>query len=109
MTTDRLPNNQEDREVYLHEHNAANFVKAVSDALRDSVDTVIMTVKTFAGEPDVLYVAARLRLPQRHERDDGAGHRARRTALVTVPSNALSAAGYQCLTQSLHPGSTVSS
>lgn len=57
MTTDRLPNNQEDREVYLHEHRASEFVKAVTDARRDSADTVIMTVKAFAGEPDVLYVA----------------------------------------------------
>jgi hypothetical protein len=57
MTTDRLPSNQEDREVYLREHRAAEFVKAVTDARRDSVDTVIMTVKAFAGEPDVLYVA----------------------------------------------------
>jgi hypothetical protein len=57
MTTDRLPNNQEDREVYLRDHRAGEFIKAVTDARRDSVDTVIMTVKAFAGEPDVLYVA----------------------------------------------------
>ncbi|HTD10156.1 MAG TPA: hypothetical protein VK680_14820 [Solirubrobacteraceae bacterium] len=57
MTTDRLPNNQEDREVYLHDHRAGEFIKAVTDARRDSVDTVIMTVKAFADEPDVLYVA----------------------------------------------------
>jgi hypothetical protein len=57
MTTDRLPNNQEDREVYLREHNAANFIEAIGNARRDSLDTVIMTVKAFAGEPDVLYVA----------------------------------------------------
>jgi hypothetical protein len=57
MTTDRLPNNQEDREVYLHEHRAGEFIKAVTNARRDSVDTVIMTIKAFAGEPDVLYVA----------------------------------------------------
>jgi hypothetical protein len=57
MTTDRLPNNQEDREVYLHDHRAGEFIKAVTDARRDSIDTVIMTVKAFAGEPDVLYVA----------------------------------------------------
>jgi sugar/nucleoside kinase (ribokinase family) len=57
MTTDRLPNNQEDREVYLREHNAANFIEAIVNARRDSLDTVIMTVKAFAGEPDVLYVA----------------------------------------------------
>ncbi len=57
MTTDRLPNNQEDREVYLRDHRAGEFIKAVSDARRDSLDTVMMTVKAFAGEPDVLYVA----------------------------------------------------
>jgi hypothetical protein len=57
MTTDRLPSNQEDREVYLREHRAGEFVKAVTDARRDSVDTVMMTVKAFADEPDVLYVA----------------------------------------------------
>jgi hypothetical protein len=57
MTTDRLPNNQEDREVYLHDHRAGEFIKAVRDARRDSVDTVLMTIKAFAGEPDVLYVA----------------------------------------------------
>lgn len=57
MTTDRLPNSQEDREVYLRDHRAANFIEAVSNTRRDSVDTVIMTVKAFAGEPDVLYVA----------------------------------------------------
>ncbi len=57
MTTDRLPNNQEDREVYLRDHRAGEFVKAVDDARRDSLDTVIMTVKGFAGEPEVLYVA----------------------------------------------------
>jgi hypothetical protein len=57
MTTDRLPNNQEDREIYLREHRAGEFVRAVTEARRDSVDTVIMTVKAFAGEPDVLYVA----------------------------------------------------
>jgi hypothetical protein len=52
-----VPNNQADREVYLRDHRAANFIEAVSNAHRDSVDTVIMTVKAFAGEPDVLYVA----------------------------------------------------
>lgn len=57
MVTDRLPSNQEDREIYLRKRRAGEFVKAVTDARRDSVDTVIMTVKAFAGEPDVLYVA----------------------------------------------------
>ncbi len=57
MTTEQLPTKQEDREVYLRDHRAGEFVKAVSDARRDSLDTVVMTVKAFAGEPDVLYVA----------------------------------------------------
>ena len=57
MATNRLPDNQEDREVYLRDHRAANFIEAVSHARRDSVDTVVMTVKAFAGEPEVLYVA----------------------------------------------------
>lgn len=33
-----------------------NFIEAVTNSHRDSIDTVIMTVKAFAGEPDVLYV-----------------------------------------------------
>jgi hypothetical protein len=53
----RLPDNQEDREVYLREHNAARFIDMIHDARRDAVDVVIMTVKAFAGEPEVLYVA----------------------------------------------------
>ena len=57
MTTDRLPNNQEDREVYLREHDAATFIEAVSNARRNEVDGVVMTIGAFAGEPDVLYVA----------------------------------------------------
>lgn len=57
MATEHLPNNQEDREVYLRDHRAGEFVKTVCDARRDSVETVMMTVKAFAGEPDVLYVA----------------------------------------------------
>jgi hypothetical protein len=57
VTTDRLPDNQEDREIYLREHNAASFIETITNSRRDSVDTVIMTVKAFVGEPDVLYVA----------------------------------------------------
>jgi hypothetical protein len=57
MALDRFPDNQEDREVYLRDRRAGEFVKAVSDARRDSLDTVIMTVKAFTGEPEVLYVA----------------------------------------------------
>jgi hypothetical protein len=47
----RLPDNQEDREVYLREHRAGTFVEAVSNAQRDALDTVILTVGAFAGEP----------------------------------------------------------
>lgn len=57
MASTCLPDNQEDREVFLRDHRTAEFIEAVSDARRDSVDTVSMTVKAFAGEPDVLYVA----------------------------------------------------
>jgi hypothetical protein len=57
MTTNQLPNNQEDREVYLREHNAGDFIKAVTEARRQGVGTVMMTVRAFAGEPEVLYVA----------------------------------------------------
>ncbi|HXB65416.1 MAG TPA: hypothetical protein VNV42_11135 [Solirubrobacteraceae bacterium] len=57
MASAQLPDNQEDREVYLREHDAGGFIDTVSNARRDLVDTVIMTVKAFAGEPDVLYVA----------------------------------------------------
>lgn len=38
-------------------HRASKFVDAVTDARRDSVDTVILTVDAFAGEPEPLYVA----------------------------------------------------
>lgn len=57
MTRQQLPGNQEDREAFLREHNADNFINAVTDATRQGVDIVIMTVKAFAGEPEVLYVA----------------------------------------------------
>jgi hypothetical protein len=57
MTTNQLPDNQEDREVYLHEHNAGEFIKAVTEASRQGVDMVMMTIKAFAGEPEVVYVA----------------------------------------------------
>lgn len=52
-----LPDNQEDREVYLREHQAGRFIDAVSHARRDSADSVILTVDAFAGEPETLYVA----------------------------------------------------
>lgn len=51
-----LPTNQEDREVYLREHDAAGFVDAVTKAQRDKAP-VIMMLDAFWREPDVLYVA----------------------------------------------------
>jgi hypothetical protein len=57
MVTDRLPNNQEDREVYLRDHRAAKLHRSRQQRSPRLVDTVIVTVKAFAGEPDVLYVA----------------------------------------------------
>jgi hypothetical protein len=53
---DQLPDNQEDREVCLREHNAGRFVVAVNKT-REEADTIVMTVKAFAGEPAALYVA----------------------------------------------------
>jgi hypothetical protein len=52
-----LPGNREDREVYLREHRAGSFVEAVKSARRDALDTVILSVGAFAGEPKLLYVA----------------------------------------------------
>lgn len=57
MSHQKLPDNQEDREVYLRDHNAANFITAVNDARGDTIDTVIMTLDAFHQEPDLLYVA----------------------------------------------------
>jgi hypothetical protein len=53
----RLPGNQEDREVYLREHRAARYVEMIKDARDRSAEHVLMTVGAFTGEPDVLYVA----------------------------------------------------
>jgi hypothetical protein len=52
-----LPNNQEDREVYLREHEAGNFIEAVQGVQKEKVDTLIMTLDAFWGEPELLYVA----------------------------------------------------
>jgi hypothetical protein len=52
-----LPSNQEDREVYLREHNAARYVEMIQDARDQAAEHILMTVGAFAGEPDVLYVA----------------------------------------------------
>lgn len=57
MASDRLPDNQEDREALSPPPSCPRrFIAAVNKTRRDA-DTVIMTVKGFAGEPGVLYVA----------------------------------------------------
>jgi hypothetical protein len=56
MAAFHLPDNQEDREIYLREHGAPRFIAAVSRT-RKEADTVIMTVNAFGGEPETLYVA----------------------------------------------------
>jgi hypothetical protein len=57
MALKRLPDNQEDREVYLKSHDAATFVKMVKEAHTNSVDTIITTLQAFESEPELLYVA----------------------------------------------------
>jgi hypothetical protein len=52
-----LPNNQEDREVYLREHDAGNFIEAVSSTQTKQADTLIMMLDAFWNEPELLYVA----------------------------------------------------
>ena len=52
----RLPDNQEDREVYLRAHNAEQFVTAI-EKTKQVADAVVMTIEGFASEPEVLYVA----------------------------------------------------
>jgi hypothetical protein len=53
----KLPSNQEDREAYLREHRAGEFVKAVGEARRQSAGSVMLTIVAFAGEPEARYVA----------------------------------------------------
>ncbi len=57
MPQDTLPTNQEDREVYLRQHDAGNFVEAVSGAQTKKADTLIMMLDAFWNEPELLYVA----------------------------------------------------
>jgi hypothetical protein len=52
-----LPNNQEDREVYLREHDAANFIEAVKNTQTEQANTLIMMLDAFWHEPELLYVA----------------------------------------------------
>jgi hypothetical protein len=51
-----FPTNQEDREVYLRERDAAGFIDSVAAAQRENAP-VIMTLDAFWREPNVLYVA----------------------------------------------------
>lgn len=57
MSHSVLPDNREDQEAYLREHDAAQFVEAIDNARRDELDTIIFTLGAFAGEPELLYVA----------------------------------------------------
>jgi hypothetical protein len=57
MPQQALPNNQEDREVYLREHDAGQFVESVSSTQTTKADTLIMMLDAFWGEPELLYVA----------------------------------------------------
>jgi hypothetical protein len=57
MPFPKLPNNQEDREVYLRDLDAANFIIAFTDARKNKIDTLIMTLDAFEHEPELLYVA----------------------------------------------------
>jgi hypothetical protein len=57
MPHNAIPNNQEDREVYLREHHAADFIAAVNSTRTSGAKTLIMTIGAFAHEPEVLYVA----------------------------------------------------
>ncbi len=41
----------------MREHNVGSFIESINGAHRDSADTVMMTVRGFAGEPEALYVA----------------------------------------------------
>lgn len=57
MARHALPNNQEDREVYLREQNAGEFIEAVQSTQTKQADTLIMMLDAFWGEPELLYVA----------------------------------------------------
>jgi hypothetical protein len=57
MSQQVLSNNQENREVYLRERNAANFIEVVRSTQTKKADTLIMMLDAFQGEPELLYVA----------------------------------------------------
>ena len=52
-----LPNNQEDREAFLREHDAGDFIEAVNSTQTRQADTLIMMLDAFWREPELLYVA----------------------------------------------------
>ncbi len=56
MPQQTLPTNQEDREVYLREHDAVGFIDSVAAAQHKEAP-VIMMLDAFWREPDLLYVA----------------------------------------------------
>lgn len=62
-----LPNNQEDREVYLREHDAGDFIEAIRSTETKKADTLIMMLDAFLGEPELLYVALNYARPRRHD------------------------------------------
>jgi hypothetical protein len=57
MSRQVLPNNQEDREVHLGEHDAGQFIEAVSSTQTKKTDTLIVMLDAFWNEPELLYVA----------------------------------------------------
>jgi hypothetical protein len=75
MPVHALPNNQEDREVYLREHDAGDFIEAVGSTQTKQAGTLIMMLDAFWGEPELLYVALN------YARDQGV------TVTMTPPSN----------------------
>lgn len=56
MEAESLPRAAEDLEVFLREHQAADFVKAVAKCQETKSD-LLLSVKAFFREPDILYVA----------------------------------------------------
>jgi len=70
-----LPNNQEDCEVFLREHDAGDFIEAVNSTQTKQADTLIMMLDAFWGEPELLYVALN------YARDQGV------TVTMTPPSD----------------------
>lgn len=57
MSSQVLPTNQEDREVFLREHEAEQFVAAVASSKATTDCALVTTLDAFRNEPEVLYVA----------------------------------------------------